>query len=148
VFLTGAPVYFPNFKVLHLMEEAGLSVAGDDLCSSERLFPRHVEIPDASRDGVLAALAEAYHRGCLCPVFADSGRRAALIREAADGGGVKGVVFHLLKGCHPYELDSFALEAKIGGWGLKYLKIETDYSTEDSRNLLTRLEAFRPTLEV
>ncbi|MDR1079510.1 MAG: 2-hydroxyacyl-CoA dehydratase family protein [Deltaproteobacteria bacterium] len=148
VFLTGAPVYFPNFKVLHLMEEAGLRCLGDDLCSSERIFPRHVEIGDTSADGMLASLAEAYHRGCLCPVFAESERRAALIREAADGGEVRGVVFHLLKGCHPYELDSFPLERKIAGWGMKYLKIETDYSTEDSRNLLTRLEAFRPTLGV
>ncbi|MDR1037997.1 MAG: 2-hydroxyacyl-CoA dehydratase, partial [Deltaproteobacteria bacterium] len=96
VFLTGAPVFFPNFKVLHLMEEAGLRCLGDDMCSSERLFPRHVEISDTSADGMLEALAEAYHRGCLCPVFAESERRAALIREAADGGEVRGVVFHLL----------------------------------------------------
>jgi benzoyl-CoA reductase/2-hydroxyglutaryl-CoA dehydratase subunit BcrC/BadD/HgdB len=148
VYLTGAPVYFPNFKVLHLMEEAGLKCLGDDLCSSERLFPRHVEVSDSSAEGLLAALAEAYHRGCLCPVFSESERRAALIREAADQAPVRGVVFHLLKGCHPYELDSFALEGKVTGWGLKFLKIETDYSTEDTRNLLTRLEAFRPTLGV
>ncbi|MDR1040362.1 MAG: 2-hydroxyacyl-CoA dehydratase family protein [Deltaproteobacteria bacterium] len=148
VFLTGAPVFFPNYKVLHLMEEAGLRCLGDDMCSSERLFPRHVELSDTSVEGMLAALAEAYHRGCLCPVFAESERRAAIIREAADTGDVKGVVFHLLKGCHPYELDSFPLEEKLAGWGLKYLKIETDYSSEDSRNLLTRLEAFRPTLGV
>jgi benzoyl-CoA reductase/2-hydroxyglutaryl-CoA dehydratase subunit BcrC/BadD/HgdB len=148
VYLTGAPVFFPNFKVLHLLEEAGLRCLGDDLCSSERLFPRHVELSDTSLDGMCAALAEAYHRGCLCPVFAESERRAALIREAADGGEIRGVVFHLLKGCHPYELDSFPLEERITGWGLKFLKIETDYSTEDSRNLLTRLEAFRPTLGV
>jgi hypothetical protein len=30
--------------------------------------------------------------------------------------------------------------------GLKYLKIETDYSTEDSRNLLVRPEDFGPIL--
>jgi benzoyl-CoA reductase/2-hydroxyglutaryl-CoA dehydratase subunit BcrC/BadD/HgdB len=146
VFLTGSPVYFPNFKIFSLLEEAGLEALGDDLCSSERLLPRHIETGDKSLGGLLASLAETYHQGCLCPVFADSKRRAAIIREAALSSSVRGVVFHLLKGCHPYDLDSFLLEEAVRGWGFKFLKIETDYSYEDSRNLLTRLEAFLPTL--
>jgi benzoyl-CoA reductase/2-hydroxyglutaryl-CoA dehydratase subunit BcrC/BadD/HgdB len=130
------------------MEEAGLDVLGDDLCSSERLFPRHVEAREPSEEGLLAALADSYHRGCLCPVFSENSHRASIIREAMMEAPIKGVVFHLLKGCHPYELDSFCLEEPLKSWGLKYIKIETDYNAEDSQNLLTRLEAFRPTLRV
>jgi benzoyl-CoA reductase/2-hydroxyglutaryl-CoA dehydratase subunit BcrC/BadD/HgdB len=147
VFLTGSPIYFPNFKIFSLLGQAGLRVLGDDLCSSERLIPRHVEVTDASWGGLLTTLAGAYHQGCLCPVFADGSHRAAIIREAAKGAEVKGVVFHLLKGCHPYDLDSFVLEEAVRGLGLKFLRVETDYSLEDSQNILTRLEAFRPTLE-
>jgi benzoyl-CoA reductase/2-hydroxyglutaryl-CoA dehydratase subunit BcrC/BadD/HgdB len=147
VFLSGSPIFFPNYKILHLLEDAGLKVVGDDLCSSERLFPRHVEASDTSEEGLLRALADAYHRGCLCPVFAENFHRASIIKEAREEAEIKGVIFHLLKGCHPYELDSFSLEESLKDWGLKYLKIETDYSVEDSQNLLTRLEAFRPTLE-
>jgi benzoyl-CoA reductase/2-hydroxyglutaryl-CoA dehydratase subunit BcrC/BadD/HgdB len=148
VFLSGSPIFFPNFKILRLLEDAGLEVVGDDLCSSERLFPRHVEISDSSEEGLLRALADAYHRGCLCPVFAENSHRASIIQEAGREADIRGVIFHLLKGCHPYELDSFSLEESLKDQGLKYLKIETDYSVEDSQNLLTRLEAFRPTLEV
>ncbi|MDR2405351.1 MAG: 2-hydroxyacyl-CoA dehydratase family protein [Deltaproteobacteria bacterium] len=148
VFLTGSPIYFPNFKIYHLLEQAGLMVLGDDLCSSERLLPRHVEVSDRSERGLLRSLSETYHQGCLCPVFADNVHRAAIMREAVMGADVRGVVFHLLKGCHPYDLDSFLLEDAVHDWGLKFLKIETDYSLEDSQNLLTRLEAFRATLEV
>jgi benzoyl-CoA reductase/2-hydroxyglutaryl-CoA dehydratase subunit BcrC/BadD/HgdB len=147
VFLSGSPIFFPNFKILHLLEDAGLEVVGDDLCSSERLFPRHVETSESSEEGLLRALADAYHRGCLCPVFAENFHRASIIKEAREEAEIRGVIFHLLKGCHPYELDSFSLEESLKDWGLKYLKIETDYSVEDSQNLLTRLEAFRPTLE-
>ncbi|MDR1165369.1 MAG: 2-hydroxyacyl-CoA dehydratase family protein [Deltaproteobacteria bacterium] len=146
VFLSGSPLFFPNLKILHLLERAGLSVLGDDLCSGERIFPRHVEISDPSLDGLVDSLADAYHRGCLCPVFAENERRSAIIKEATLEAAIRGVVFHSLKGCHPYDLDSFPLEEKLRSWGLKFLKIETDYSSEDSQNLLTRLEAFRPTL--
>ncbi|MDR2460425.1 MAG: 2-hydroxyacyl-CoA dehydratase family protein [Deltaproteobacteria bacterium] len=146
IFLSGSPIFFPNFKALHLIEEAGLKVYGDDLCSSERIFPRHVGLTDTSEDGLMRALAEAYHRGCLCPVFAENSHRASIIKEALSEAPIRGVIFHLLKGCHPYELDSFCLEESLKEWGLKYLKIETDYSIEDTGNLLTRLEAFRPTL--
>jgi benzoyl-CoA reductase/2-hydroxyglutaryl-CoA dehydratase subunit BcrC/BadD/HgdB len=45
-------------------------------------------------------------------------------------------------------MDTFQLGRKIAGWELKYLKIETDYSTEVSRNLLTRLETFRSALAI
>ncbi|MDR2338660.1 MAG: 2-hydroxyacyl-CoA dehydratase family protein [Deltaproteobacteria bacterium] len=147
VFLTGSPVYFPNFKILNLIERAGLQVLGDDLCSSERILPRHVEVGDKSERGLLKALAETYHLGCLCPVFAANDRRAAIIKEATNLADIRGVVFHLLKGCHPYDLDSFMLEETVHSWGLRFLRIETDYSHEDSQNILTRLEAFRPTLE-
>ncbi|MDR2350642.1 MAG: 2-hydroxyacyl-CoA dehydratase family protein [Deltaproteobacteria bacterium] len=148
VFLSGSPVFFPNFKILKLLETAKLNVLADDLCSSERLFPRHVAVTDRTVEGMTRALADAYHRGCLCPVFAENAHRASVIKEAQNEAGVRGVVFHLLKGCHPYDLDSFSLEEALRGWGLKFLKIETDYSAEDGQNLLTRLEAFRPTLNV
>ncbi|MDR2353697.1 MAG: 2-hydroxyacyl-CoA dehydratase family protein [Deltaproteobacteria bacterium] len=148
IFLSGSPIYFPNFKTLYLLEQAGLLVLGDDLCSSERLLPHHVEVTDRSLSGLLLALADSYHRACLCPVFAENERRASLIREALEDTPIRGVVFHLLKGCHPYELDSFSVEEKLKDWELKYLKIETDYSAEDRENLLTRLEAFLPTLAV
>lgn len=152
VFFAGSPVFFPNFKLPGLLEEAGLAVVGDDLCSSGRVIPPHG--PDGVGAGtseyeLVAALAERYHQGCLCPTFADNDRRVHGIFGALDGGGGRrfdGVVFHVLKGCHPYDLESCALEAPVKAKGLKFLRVETDYAAEDARNLLTRLEAFRQTL--
>jgi len=142
VFLAGSPIYFPNFKLLHLLEAAGLTVAADDLCSSERLFPVSVAVDDPSEIGLLKALAESYHQGCLCPTFGDNERRINNIWSAAQGSGLKGVIFHVLKGCHPYDLESLALEEPIKRAGLRFIKLETDFAAEDSRNLLARLEAF------
>jgi benzoyl-CoA reductase/2-hydroxyglutaryl-CoA dehydratase subunit BcrC/BadD/HgdB len=146
IFLAGSPIYFPNFKLSHLLEEAGLAVTADDLCSSERLFPASLALDDPSETGLLRALAESYHQGCLCPTFGDNERRVNNIWGASQGSGLKGVVFHVLKGCHPYDLESLALEGPLKAAGLRFLRVETDYGVEDSRNILTRLEAFRQTL--
>jgi benzoyl-CoA reductase/2-hydroxyglutaryl-CoA dehydratase subunit BcrC/BadD/HgdB len=147
VFLAGSPIFFPNFKLLELMEEAGLTVVADDLCSSERLFPGAVNISDHSEFGLLSALAERYHQGCLCPTFADNDRRVNNIINPAKREYFEGVVFQVLKGCHPYDLESFSLAGPLQAEGLKFLRLETDYTAEDSQNLLTRLEAYRHHLE-
>ena len=147
IFLAGSPVFFPNLKLLHLLEETKLAVIGDDLCSSERIFPANIAIDDPSMEGILRSLAESYHQGCQCPAFGDNDRRVNTIFEALPGADFKGVVFHVLKGCHPYDLESFGLETPVKKAGLRFLKVETDYTTEDSQNILTRLEAFSRTLE-
>ena len=147
IFLAGSPVFFPNLKMVHLIEDAGLNVVMDDLCSSERLFPGAVYYDDPSDHGLLKALAQRYHQGCLCPTFADNDRRINNIIAPAHKPLYKGVVFHVLKGCHPFDLESMTLERRLKDDGLKYIKLETDYTSEDSQNLLTRLEAYRSALE-
>ena len=146
VFLAGSPVFFPNLKMVHLMEDAGLNVVMDDLCSSERLFPGAVYCDDPSDHGLLKAMAQRYHQGCLCPTFADNDRRINNIICTAHKELYKGVVFQVLKGCHPFDLESLSLERRLKDEGLKFIKLETDYTAEDSQNLLTRLEAYRSTL--
>ncbi|MDR2366617.1 MAG: 2-hydroxyacyl-CoA dehydratase family protein [Deltaproteobacteria bacterium] len=146
VFLTGSPIVFPNLKPLRLFDDLGLPVLGDDMCSGERLLFRHVALRDTSEAGILRALSETTHDGCLCPVFAENRRRLGPIMEAKAEAGVKGVVFHLLKGCHPYEMDSLTLERDLAENDTRFIRLETDYAPEDGGNLLTRLEAFKSTL--
>ena len=143
VFFAGSPVFFPNFKIPLLLEEAGFMVTGDDLCSSGRIFPGGIKDEGSSEYEMVAALAGRYHEGCLCPTFADNDRRINSI--LGNVGSFEGVIFHVLKGCHPYDMESCLLQDLITGRGLKFLRIETDYTAEDGRNLLTRIEAFRQT---
>jgi benzoyl-CoA reductase/2-hydroxyglutaryl-CoA dehydratase subunit BcrC/BadD/HgdB len=140
------PIVFPNFKIPRLIEEAGLRVAMDDLCSSERVLPGPTHLAEDTKDGVTKALAQRYHLGCLCPTFADDDRRINGIVSPERLKIIRGVVFHLLKGCHPFDLESMVLEKKIKESGLKFIRIETDYTKEDGPTILTRLEAFRATL--
>jgi benzoyl-CoA reductase/2-hydroxyglutaryl-CoA dehydratase subunit BcrC/BadD/HgdB len=146
VFLAGSPIVFPNFKLPLLLEKAGLTAVADDLCSSERLFPGAPVVEDRSVFGLVSALAGSYHQGCLCPVFADNERRINNILNQRREAAFQGVVFGVLKGCHPYDLESYSLEEPLKTQGLKFIRLETDYTQEDRQNLLTRLEAYRATI--
>ena len=146
VFIAGSPVIFPNYKLPELIEQAGMQVAADDLCSSERILPGAVVYDDPSEYGMLRALSERYHKACICPTFTENDRRINNILNAAEDYQIKGVVYNLLKGCHPYDIEAITIEQKLKEQGLKFIKIETDYGREDSQNILTRLEAFRQTL--
>ena len=146
VFLAGSPVIFPNYKLPELIEQAGMRVAADDLCSSERILPGGVVYDDPSEYGILRALSERYHKACICPTFTENERRVNNILIEAEDHQIKGVVYNLLKGCHPYDIEAITIEQKLKEQGLKFIKIETDYGREDSQNILTRLEAFRQTL--
>ncbi|MDR0549283.1 MAG: 2-hydroxyacyl-CoA dehydratase family protein, partial [Deltaproteobacteria bacterium] len=146
VCLTGSPVFFPNFKIFRLIEEAGLNLVKDDLCSGERALTGPVHYRDPSIAGLIKALAQRYHEGCQCPVFFDNGPRLENIVLAAQKNLFQGLIFHVLKGCHQFDLESLALEKTLKEKGLKVLRLETDGSPEDSGSLLTRLEAFRSVL--
>lgn len=146
VFLAGSPIVFPNFKMLTLIENAGMAVTADDLCTMERTFSGAVTWRDTSEHSLLEALAQRYHKACTCPTFADNQRRINNITRTLDLHHIKGVIFHVLKGCHPYDMESGILEHQLKEKGYRFLKIETDYVKEDEQNIVTRLEAFRRTL--
>jgi benzoyl-CoA reductase/2-hydroxyglutaryl-CoA dehydratase subunit BcrC/BadD/HgdB len=146
VFLAGSPFSFPDYKLLKLMEETGLTVVLDDLCSSQRLLPGPAPFEDGSAPALLKTLAQRYREGCLCPTFANNDRRINSILNPNRKKYFKGVVFNVLKGCHPYDLESLSLEREIKSAGLRFLKIESDITGEDGQNLLVRLEAFRESI--
>lgn len=142
IFLSGCPTLFPNLKLPLLIESAGMTVLGDDLCTSERVLPGVVACEDTSFRGLMRALAERYHTACSCPTFADNDRRINRIRSVWQQCEFHGVVHQVFKGCHPFDIESFHLERELKKQGIHFLKIETDYVEEDHRNILTRLEAF------
>ena len=120
-----------------------MSICGDDMCVSERIWPGATQYDDPSLPGLLRALAERYHKGSTCPTFADNERRVNhLFNILRNHPHIGGVIHHVLKGCHPFDIESFSLEKMLKEKGYKFLKIETDYVREDSRNILARLEAF------
>lgn len=146
VFLAGSPIWFPNYKLLSLIDNASMAVVADDICSLERVFPGPVAYEDASKYGLMNGLAQRNHKACICPTFADNRRRINAILNVIGKWEISGVIYHVLKGCHPYDAEAGILERRLKNKGYRFLKIETDYVDEDEQNIVTRLEAFRRTL--
>jgi benzoyl-CoA reductase/2-hydroxyglutaryl-CoA dehydratase subunit BcrC/BadD/HgdB len=147
VFLAGSPVMFPNLKISKLLETAGIDVVADELCTSERILGGVPSYEDDSEYAMLKALAEQSHLGCSCPTYADNNRRLDNILEIMRARNISGLVLHILKGCHPYDMCSFQMEQVLRKNGFHFLRIETDQSREDNKSLLLRLEAFSAVIQ-
>ncbi|MGV8058811.1 MAG: 2-hydroxyacyl-CoA dehydratase subunit D [Smithellaceae bacterium] len=147
VFLAGSPVMFPNLKIPKLLEDTGIYVAADELCTSERILAGVPSYEDDSEFAMLKALAEQSHLGCSCPTYADNNRRLDNIMAIMRNRNISGLVLHVLKGCHPYDMCSFKMEQVLKENGFHFLRIETDQSREDNKSLLLRLEAFSAVIQ-
>lgn len=147
VLLTGSPVFFPNLKVPRLIEQSGMRIASDELCSSGRILSGLPVSCDTSMEGQLRALSERHLLACHCPTFSDNDRRIPSIIDEMKRHGIRGAVCHILKGCHPYDIESVRLERAVRDAGLHFIKIETDYSKEDVGSIRVRLEAFKDAID-
>lgn len=145
IFLAGSPLFFPYLKITDLIEKAGMFIAADDLCSSERLF-HAVTYKEVSEYGLFEAIADRYLLPCKCPTFADTEQKANNILEIMRNYGINALIYHVLKGCYLFEAESYQLEKLIKKNGFYFIKIETDYSVEDTGNIMARLESFKAML--
>ncbi|MBZ9577936.1 2-hydroxyacyl-CoA dehydratase [Patescibacteria group bacterium] len=145
IFLAGSPLFFPHLKISELIEEIGMFIVADSLCTSERLF-NSIVYDGTSEYELLRAVAERYQLSCTCPTFVDNERKIKNTLVAMKERNIKGVVYHVFKGCHPFDMESFSFEKAVKRNGYHFIRIETDYSVEDKEGILLRLEAFKETL--
>ncbi len=147
VLLTGAPVAFPNWKIPNLIESSGGALVCDELCTSNRYLNDMVAIDERRLADMIHAIADRYLLPCSCPVFSDMSDRKNKLFTMIDDYNIEGVVYHVLKGCHPYDVELRTIEKEFAQRGISQLKIETDYNPEDTEQLRTRIEAFLETLK-
>ena len=147
VFIAGAPVTFPNFKLPFLLESAGAQIVGDETCMAGRLLYDPVVPVDLSTPGIIRALTARYVSACTCPVFDQMEDRLYNIEERLRFTGAEGIIYHVLRGCTPYDYEFHAVEELAGRLGIPILRVETDFSTEDVEQVRIRLEAFCEIIE-
>ncbi len=147
VLLTGSPVVFPNWKIPDLIESSGGALVCDELCTSGRYLNDMVAFDEKGMADMIHAIADRYLLPCSCPVFSDTLDRKSKLLTMIDDYKVEGVVYHVLKGCHPYDVELRTIEDEFAKRGISQLKVETDYSPEDMEQLRTRIEAFLETLK-
>lgn len=146
ILVTGSPIVFPNWKIPALIEESGGILVSDEFCTSNRYLHDMVAVDELLISDMLHAVAERYLLPCTCPIFSETVDRRNRILQMTEDYHVEGVVYHILKGCHPYDAEMKTIEEILRDKAIPLLKIETDFSPEDVEQLRTRIEAFLETV--
>jgi benzoyl-CoA reductase/2-hydroxyglutaryl-CoA dehydratase subunit BcrC/BadD/HgdB len=146
IMVTGTPMAIPNWKIPHLIETSGGSIVFDELCTGERSFQNLVGDMDGKD---MEAMIEAMCRRSLeidCACFTPNQPRIDKILAKSKEYRVDGVIHYALQSCDPFTIEGFRVEKSLKEKGIPAMRLETDYSQEDSGQLKTRIEAFFETL--
>ncbi len=147
IFIAGSPISFPNFKIPLMIEELGAHIVGDESCLSGRLLYDPVIPNDYSTSSMIRALVARYISACTCPVFDNIEDRLASLKIRMELSGAEGIIYHVLRGCVPYDFELAAIEDFAHKLDIPLLRVETDFSTEDVEQVKIRFEAFVEMIE-
>ena len=141
ILVSGSPMAIPNWKVHHLLETAGAAVVCEESCTGTRAFSDLVDEGGSTLEDQVNAVADRYMKiNCAC--FTPNDERQNDIVRLAQEYKVDGVVHYNLQFCQTYAGEATKVEKTLSDAGIPLLRLETDYSDEDSGQLRTRIEAF------
>ncbi len=141
ILVSGSPMAIPNWKLHRILEESGAVVVGEESCTGTRYFNYIVAENDGSVAGQLEAIADRQlETHCAC--FTPNDERIEDILTLARGWAVDGVVHYNLQFCHTFANEAVKVERALAEEDIPLLRVETDYSDEDTGQLKTRVDAF------
>ena len=77
-----------------------------------------------------------------CAVFTPNPSRLDHIRRMVRDYRADGVIQYNIQFCGPYQIESTPVERSLEKDGIPVLRVDTDYSQEDTEQIRTRVEAF------
>lgn len=146
ILISGCPMAIPNWKLPAIIESSGGVIVGEESCVGERGTRNLVADPGASVDALMEAIVDRYFQ-IDCAIFTPNRERSEHVESMAKAYKADGVIHYALQFCSPYTVESFLVDKNLTAKGIPCMKIETDYSQEDTGQLKTRVEAFLETLK-
>lgn len=138
ILVTGCPIGGVLQKTVKAIEENGGVVVCFENCSGIKAA---FQMVDTEAEDIVKAIAQRYLQ-IGCSVMTPNKERMKLLPKLVEEYKVEGVVEVDLQACTPYCVESFQIKQLCEQINIPYLAVETDYSTGDSGQLATRLEAF------
>lgn len=137
IFLSGGVCNLPD--VYRVIESAGGTVVGDDLCTGSRGLTGRI---DTGKDP-MKAIADRYARRAVCPAKHSGITRRGddLIRHIKEARA-RGVIVFFLKFCDPHAFDYPYLKAMLDAEGIPSLLVELEEPIPSEGQFRTRCEAF------
>lgn len=137
IILSGGVCNHPD--IYAVIEEAGGTVVGDDLCTGSRSFSGRID----EKAEPIGAIAERLLERVACPAKHTglTDRADHLVRLTREKRA-QGVVFFLLKFCDPHAFDYPYLKEALDRAGIASMAIEVEDRLPADGQLRTRFEAF------
>jgi len=137
VLLLGSPIYFPNYKVPFLIEEAGLTLCGQidytTLSMQEYSGKEYRQRENA---------ADIFYENDASPAYVKNDALYECVTKLLTKKEIDGVVYHVLKGQIEYDFELERYEKLFEKLDIPIFRLETDYNYQDIEQLRVRMEAF------
>ncbi|MDY6822793.1 MAG: double-cubane-cluster-containing anaerobic reductase [Thermodesulfobacteriota bacterium] len=141
ILVSGCPQAVPNWKLPMIVEAAGAVIVGEESCVGERGVRNLTDESGETMDEMLNAIVDRYFQ-VDCAIFTPNPDRLVHIQEMMAAYKADGVIHYGLQFCQPYLMEAIPVEKALEETNIPCLRIETDYSMEDTGQLKTRIEAF------
>ncbi|MCF6245892.1 MAG: 2-hydroxyacyl-CoA dehydratase family protein [Desulfobacula sp.] len=146
IMITGCPMVMPDWKLHHIIETSGAVVVCDDTCSGARCHIDPASASDWSADPSdvatqIKALAD-WYLNIPCPCFTPGYCEVLQATQMAKDHKVDGVIYYVLQFCHGFNIEYYKFEKHFNDLGIPIFKVQSDYSSEDTGQLQTRIAAF------
>lgn len=141
VMITGTPMGLPNWKLHSIVESLNAQIVVEETCTGTRYFENEVDEKGETLEDLIKNIADRYMKiNCAC-FTPNTGRIDDIIKYAGEYNA-DGVIDSNLSFCHTYAVEHRDVERALKEKNIPVMQIETDYSTEDSGQIKTRVEAF------
>ncbi|MCC8127203.1 MAG: 2-hydroxyacyl-CoA dehydratase family protein [Clostridiales bacterium] len=140
VLLMGSPVYFPNYKVPFLIEDAGMYISAHIDSTTWELAGVDGE-SDTKKLSASERAIQFYRNDC-SGAYAQNRTLMERILQVIRQRPVDGVIYQVLKGQVEPDFEMERFEKCFEAQGLPVFRLETDYSSQDTGQLSIRLDAF------
>lgn len=141
ILVSGCPMAVPNWKVPAIVENSGAVIVGEESCIGERGTQYLTSSDGDSVDALLENIVDRYFK-IDCAVFTPNPSRLDHIKQMVRDYGADGVIHYNIQFCSPYQIESGPVERALEQDGIPVLRVDTDYSQEDTEQIRTRVEAF------
>ena len=131
----------PNWKLPAIIESSGGIIVGEESCVGERGERNLVNDSGTTIESLVDAIVDRYFQ-IDCAVFTPNPDRLQHIETMTKEYKANGVVHYSLQFCQPYMIETFNVDKDLRKKGILNIKIETDYSQEDTGQISTRIETF------
>jgi len=140
ILLIGPNIGYGDYEVLELVKATGGDIVIEEICEGVRYYWNTIE----SKGDLLESLANGYLVDRIPCAFMrySTRKRLDFILKLIKDFGVSGVIWYELVCCETYDAESYFFSQKMGERNIPMLILESDYSTANTGQLKTRIEAF------